>query len=366
MFNRPQLPASGTRPRRPRRPRLMARRAFTLLELLVAAVITAVLAGFIVVIVSNVSGFWTRTAGKLSTEAQARLVLDQLTLDLSSAHYRDDGNVWMAATVLGNTSNSNLWDVRGATAALLKPATAPPGTGLSYNSAAGIASDSFGQAGVWLRYFTTKRGSNLTATTISAPVAVGWQIVRRLSSANTAGADRRYFLHRAESRPAANGPRLGVLEYGFDLTLPAYSANSAPAATNNGSQADDPYAVRSPQSLATMVGENVIDFGVRLHVRDLASPGSLTRIFPTNGRDTTHLASKPPNIGAAATQFPEVVDVMVRILTDEGARLIFALETGKLGVTPPTGLTLQGWWWQIAIANSQVFTRRIVLPSKPL
>src|SRR4051812_27235684 len=53
------------------------RRAFTLIEGMVAAGITALLAGMIVAVVSSVSGFWTPTSGKLSTEAQARYILDQ-------------------------------------------------------------------------------------------------------------------------------------------------------------------------------------------------------------------------------------------------------------------------------------------------
>ena len=88
------------------------------MELMVAAVITAVIVGFIVAIVSKVSGFWTRTSGKLSAGAQARHVLDQLTLDLSSAAYRDDGNVWMAVDVLNNSNGgaTNLWQIASANA----------------------------------------------------------------------------------------------------------------------------------------------------------------------------------------------------------------------------------------------------------
>jgi hypothetical protein len=57
---------------------------------------------------------------------------------------------------------------------------------------------------------------------------------------------------------------------------------------------------------------------------------------------------------------------MVRILTDEGGRLIADLEAGKLGTTPPNGVTAAAWWWQLALAHSQVFTRRIVLVAEPL
>ena len=35
-------------------------------------------------------------------------------------------------------------------------------------------------------------------------------------------------------------------------------------------------------------------------------------------------------------------------------------------VTVPQGVTAQAYWWQLAIANSQVFTRRIVVNAKSL
>ena len=63
---------------------------------------------------------------------------------------------------------------------------------------------------------------------------------------------------------------------------------------------------------------------------------------------------------------PEVVDVMVRILTDEGARLIGTFEQANSPLTLPAGVNAQQYWWQLATAHSQVFTRRIVLPTQPL
>src|SRR5687767_7060627 len=118
------------------------RSAFTLIELLVAAGITALLAGFIAVIVSNVSVVWTRSGNRLGTDAQARIVLDQLQLDLQGALYRDDGNVWFAADVLNNTGNSTLW----------QPAqrNPKPPTNLSLQmTQPNIANARFGVAGVW-------------------------------------------------------------------------------------------------------------------------------------------------------------------------------------------------------------------------
>lgn len=317
-----------------------SRGAFTLVELLVAATITALLAGFIVLVVANVSGFWTRNSGRLSTEAQARYVLDQLTLDLESALYRDDGSVWLAVDVLTEAAGP------------LKPATAL-GTALRYD-APDIAGATFGRSGSWLRFFTSKRGTNLTLAEISAPVAVGWRIVRRTPTVNSR--DPRYFLHRAEVRPAQTGTAPGTLDAGFDITAPAYGGTT-PLPGDSGA-AGDPSSVRTPPRDA-IVGENVIDFGVRLYARD--STGNLAAIFP-QAASTTHRASRPPGVGDPEAQFPEVADVMVRILTEEGARLIAGFEANPPRVTrPPSAATDAQYWWPLALAHSQVFTRRIAL-----
>ncbi|MBC7366068.1 MAG: prepilin-type N-terminal cleavage/methylation domain-containing protein, partial [Undibacterium sp.] len=158
---------------------------FTLLEILVAAAITALLAGFMAVVIGDVAGFWSRTSGRLATEAQARLVLDQLELDLSSASYADDGKTYLAVTVQPVTTTVPGWLSNDQ-----NPARAKPAALSLFMTAPNLADDRnrFGVAGTWLRFFTTARGTNQNAATApfavnaSAPVAVGYQIVRRVIS----------------------------------------------------------------------------------------------------------------------------------------------------------------------------------------
>jgi prepilin-type N-terminal cleavage/methylation domain-containing protein len=304
MFPHPQDFALNSQPRR----RRAARRGFTLIELLVAAVITAVLAGFIVTIVSNVSGFWNRASGRLSTEAQARYILDQLSLDLSSAQFRDDGsNAWMAADVFNNATGvpqNGLWQ---AAAANPKPTTAGA-TGSLNMTTPSIADARFGANGVWLRFFTTKRGSN-TATdnsTLSAPVAVGYQIIRRFSAASPTSQKTAYLFHRAEVRPSTIPPanRPGVLESGYDITSAPYSSTNN--GTNNGATVGDPRSILTPGSrtnFSSVIGENVIDFGVRCYVRDATQPTGLRLIFPASN-DAGGLANA--NSGSPTGALPGV------------------------------------------------------------
>lgn len=333
--------------------------AYSLIELIVAVGITAVVVAFIVTILTNVSGFWSRTSGRLSAEAQARFILDQITLDLQSALYRDDGNAWLAATIPANTNNTGLWSNTQTTGSAVKP---PNATGSLQAIATGnIADARFGVAGTWLRFFTTKRGSNSALTTASAPVAVGYQIVRRATSGNEGrSTDRRYLLHRVEVRPTnASTTRVGTFESGFDIVSAAYLP------TRNTAQTGDPAEIRYP-TINSVIAENVIDFGVRFYVRDAAVTGGLRQVFPLSNATLSYVAKSPPTVADAPDPFPEVADVMIRVLTDEGARMIAGFEAAPQRVTAAVGRTNQQYWWDLALAHSQVFTRRIVLNGRTL
>jgi len=347
-----------------------------MVELLVAASITVLLAGFMAVVVGDVAGYWTRTSGRLTAEAQARIVLDQLTLDLQSAQFADNGNTWLAANVQNATGNIPGWISNDQTPARAKPAA----LSLSMN-AADFSADTnrFGVAGTWLRFFTTARGTNQNtpaapfAVNASAPVAVSYQIVRRVASTSVnAAAKRRYLLHRSMVRPSANGTSIGTLEAGFDITATPYTT----AGTGNAGATGDPRTVRAP-TLDSVLADNVIDFGVRFYVRDAAAPTGLRLVFPANAAGApantplTYLANVPPagnGTASFANRMPDVVDVSVRILTDQGADLINGYEAIVQSVFAPAtpAVTPQQYWWNLALANSRVFTRRIVLRAEPL
>lgn len=359
------------------------RRGFTLIELLIAAALTAAIAAFIVVIVRNVSTTWTRASGRLGADAQARIVLDQIGLDLQGALYRDDGKVWLAAEVLDRTNNAgSLWQ---------EAARNPKPTGTGANGSVALATPSivdarFGKAGMWLRFFTTSRNTNAAEATISAPVAVSYQIVRRFVATNPTNQNTAYLLHRVQTRPAATGvgaaARLGTLEAGYDIVSANYTTSTA--AANNGSQPDDPRAIQiistNPRNLDSVLADNVVDFGIRAYVRDANSPGGLRLVFPANANGQpggtansryrpTLPPGTPPDAANAATIFPDVVDVMIRILTEEGAGQLANIEknqTPALTAPPKYNGNAQAWWWGVVQENSRVYTRRIVLNAKSL
>jgi type II secretory pathway pseudopilin PulG len=295
-----------------------------MIELLVAASITVILAGLMLTVVVSALNSWNRSHGVLEAEAQARQTLDQLASDLQGAIYRNDGNVWLAAAVEDNTATSGgLW--RDASNHP-KPSSVNLGPGL-------LADARFGIAGVWLRFVTTRPAATQSATEPVAPVAVAYQLIRRIP--NDVSGDAHYLLFRSEVAPSV------TFSGGYNLD-PA--ANVAYATT-----------LKQPDKLS-FIADNVIDFGVRLYSRG-ATTGALTPIFPVSNADLTHLASEPPTGADIAKRFPDVADVMIRVLTTEGVRQIQALENNASDGRD---------WWAIATANSKVFTRRIALNPSPL
>ncbi|WP_233246106.1 PilW family protein [Coraliomargarita sinensis] len=81
------------------------RSAFTLIEIMVAAVITVIMIGLVVQITSEVLKIWNRSVGKLSANAEARIAMELLTSDLETALLVNNGQQWMrveAENTVGN------------------------------------------------------------------------------------------------------------------------------------------------------------------------------------------------------------------------------------------------------------------------
>lgn len=346
-------------------PHRSRRAGFTLVELLVASAITVVLAGLMVAILTQVSATWARASGGLVATQQAEQALDLLAQDLQSAVQRGDGQVWLLATVQPDQSGAG--DIGGTLAKwsppIGKPGGAGPGTpdsSLDLAPASGRLEDCrFGMAGVWLRAIAQVADRNDTISNTSAPRAAAYQIVRRAVVDNP-GAAQRYGLFRSEVRPYADtspARERSTFVVGYDLLAPAYNS------TAGGGSLGDAGTVRRPRR-ELLLANDVVDFGVRFY-RPAAGTGQLELLFPTGNSNrgfaaTTDLRATPTNppvpVGEMSYGFPTVVELFIRVLTEEGARQIAALETGQL-----TGRT----WWEIARAHSVVGTRRVALEAAP-
>ena len=84
-------------------------KAFTVLELLVAVSVTALLAGMLLNITSQVVQTQTQASGNLETNQVAQFVLDRIQEDLQCAVFKNDGNVWMAANILDSADELDNW-----------------------------------------------------------------------------------------------------------------------------------------------------------------------------------------------------------------------------------------------------------------
>jgi prepilin-type N-terminal cleavage/methylation domain-containing protein len=92
------------------RTRSTAKRAFTLIEIMVATVIMVVLVGLVIQITSEVLKVWSRSSGKLAANAEARIAMDMITQDLETAVFRNNGLQWLRSeddTVSGPAGTSN-------------------------------------------------------------------------------------------------------------------------------------------------------------------------------------------------------------------------------------------------------------------
>lgn len=318
--------------------------AFTLLELLVAVTLTLGIAAVMLAVTSSTLSLWRRTQDTFTTTSQAKLALDLIERDLQTGVFRRDASTtWLAVNVTNSTGGlaNRGWQF----AARMKPATAdslrlaPDATGGRNPS---VADARFGLSGAWLRLIATN-----VASSGSLPVAVAYQIARRpVSGSNvstTNAAEVRYSLFR--SAVAADV----TFVTGNDvLTGYASSSETAPATRSAAS-------LMNPNTTGDILLPNVVDFGAWLHLRE--SDGGLRRVFPAGAGDLTHTAR---DAGGAAdgNRYPQVVDVMIRVLSEEGARQLAAMEQGRL--SRPAGYASDAaWWWAVVETHSTVHVRRV-------
>ena len=325
---------------------------FTLLELLAAVASGLVLTGAVLAVTAGTLNLWRRVQDGFTAEAQAKIVLDHLARDLQAAVFQPDGQTWLAADILQSAASlaNHGWL---ASPGLMKPATAES---RRYFSTAGaddvmnIAGARFGLSGVWLRLVT----SNVEAGG-SLPVTVSYQLVRRpLSGGISTGnpADVRYTLFR--SAVATDQTFIN----GYDVLAAAYRSTSGQPGL-----ARQPPTLTNPHTTNDALATNVVDFGVWLFVRN--PDGSLRRIFPASETDDTHAARGTPSADDAS-RFPDIALAMLRILTEQGATLIAAMENPGSGVVRPAQYASDAeWWWAVVEANSRVFVQQLEIQTAP-
>ena len=351
-------------------------KGFTVLELLVAVAVTAMLGVMLLTISNQVINTHGRTTADLETNDVANYVLDRIQEDLHCALYRNDGGVWMAATILPDTSNSGEWKNAGATpkpatnSLRLTPRDWPEGAeGDAVVMSSGqlrLADCRFGPAGTWFRFFAQPPQPDTASSGSSGARAISYQIVRHGLTGATASSPR-YQLFRNDVSTKE------TFDAGYDLhpDSGAYAGGgNGPRQTGN--VVNPIFTDGGGRSTDFCLAANVIDFGIRAYVIEPNSAGQrqLLQIFPdanaTSGPQEYLATSTPAHRSDSgsplANAFPDVIDVMVRILTHEGSGALAALEEGL--VPPPSDVDASAYWWQLAEQHSRAYVRRIrILPS---
>ena len=359
-------------------------RGFTVLELIVAVSVTAVLSGMLLLISRQVLETQSVSSAELERNQIAHFVLDQIQEDLQCALYRNDGNVWMAMSLLNQSDNSGSW-IEPKKSSFAKPPLNSlriiesdwPSDDLQDAEIDSLgqgpfAKSRFGLAGTWLRFFTQSPELDPQAKGDGAARAVSYQIIR-YGITGSSNSRKRYHLFRSDVS-AKN-----TFEAGYNLH-PENDSWYGSDASNISVDSNFLGTPRVPSTLINPVIEeggdylptsfslatNIIDFGIRAYHLEKNSfgTGNLVQIFPPIDQDssgnllaeeflaTSHI---PYQVITDPTfyLFPDVVDVMVRVLSEEGASILESFENGDFPNTEEVD------WWSIAEEHSKVYFRRI-------
>ena len=354
------------------------KKGFTVLELLVAVSVTALLAAMLFTITSQVVKTQTQSSGDLETNQVAQFILDRIQEDLQCAIMRNDGNNWFVATVLGEEAPDNSDDPWSEN---LEDNPKPVGFSLRVslrhweeqglevdeilkeNEQGRLTESRFGKRGVWLRFFTQAPEVDPDAQNSGAARAVSYQIIRHGLITDSQDAQPRYQLFRSDvsvENTIKAGYNLnplfdesGNFEYG-QLALNQTGIRQTSLIKNP--------LVKIDGYLPTTfsMAANIIDFGIRAYTIRQRSDGTgyLNQIFP-DVRENGSTDEYELVCSSKADSFPQIVDVMVRILTSEGASVIALFEEGKLPVPSSFKGDTEDYWWELAEENSDVFVRRI-------
>lgn len=286
--------------------RIRAKRAFTLIEVMVATVIMVILVGLVIQITSQVLNVWTQSSGRLSAIAQARIAMDLLTQDLETAVFRNNGYEWLRSendtiSTLGNSTDTVA--LRLFSPALDRPEGPGDICAIAYQ----------------LKYANPVTGSEAAGSPD----------------------DRLFILYRLVVEPADTFNNL--LGDSVQNTLPSRSATSWGADSIVGNDGDN-YLV-----------SNIARFEIEFHVVDDGNTATSTLVPGDTIYGGDDATVGPQSGGADEFKQPlSYAEIRLTVLTDEGADLLQnATNTGQ-DVS------------EIILQHGQLFSRRVYFPARPL
>jgi prepilin-type N-terminal cleavage/methylation domain-containing protein len=296
--------------------------AFTLIEIMVATVVMVVLTGLVIQITSEVLRVWNRSSGKLSANAEARIVMDLLTQDLETAVFRNNGLRWLEAETKSMASVAG-YQPKTINLLLFSPVLDRPLKDKNRNDIPGdICAVQYE-----LLYQNPVSGG------ASKPEENMFALHRRVIDAST-----------TFNQIMGAGNQETFTSWGNGIVTPAGATLSL-----------DPYPAPddSQHYLAGHVANFIVDFYVVDDVGDavkVPSPIKFGGTAPTVGSSAPSLA------------FPlAYAEISLTILSDEGTKLLQNLDANRGG----TGFDFEDGEGIIR-QHGEVFTRRVNFLSRPL
>lgn len=314
------------------RNRSLAKRAFTLIEIMVATVIMVVLVGLVIQITSEVLKVWTRSSGKLSANAEARIAMDMITQDLETAIFRNNKMRWLVA-------EDNL--VTGPTR--LKPLTTK------------------------LLLFTPALdrpkkvpGSGVPGTPIPGDIcAVSYELVYQDPISGLADKlDNVFALHRRliDSKTTFEA----LMGAGNQETFSSWNSAVVPSSV-------PPLKYPKTEDPDFYLSGNVADFKVTFYVVEDGDPATANEFTGTNLRlngesGSATLGAEAVNAPSAMQQPLAYADIRLVVISDEGAEILRNLDLNRSGTGYDDPKTEQ----DVIVEHGEVFIRRVNFMAHPL
>jgi type II secretory pathway pseudopilin PulG len=297
-----------------------SKRAFTLIEIMVATTVMIIMVGLVIQITSQVLDAWNRSSDKLSANAEARITLDLLASDLESALFRKDGLRWLEAIQDDVPNPLHGGTFKTTSLQLFTPALDRPATDANGNDVPGDV------------------------------CAVSYELVYQDPVTGPGGnlQDRVFALHRRLIDPVTTFRSL--LGSGNQEDFDGWgNADSVVSEIPRNSTGGNYPPTSDPENY---LSSNVVDFQIVFYYDDAGSPKILADPVRFGGIDAT------VGPGSAINAPIIYADISLTILSDEAMTLLQTGNTAQAGF----GNDAQAF----VAANSQVFIRRVYFPAEPL
>jgi prepilin-type N-terminal cleavage/methylation domain-containing protein len=382
---------------------------FTLVEILTATAIMAVIVGFVMTIMSQVLDVWNSSSDELELSGQAQVTLDLMKQDIEQAFFRHDGSQWLTLTsevpvAVGSWNTQSYPSLSPSNTTASRLMLFAPTTVRETTDSANPPNPIFGDLCA-IEYRMTY-GPLFPVNKDAQPVLALHRAVLNpeisMLGLNPTG---NFTLMTTSPTP---GP--AILQAGNTTDMDLISAWNAIDLNTQSSGTDLPKSIPSTgpngtgsmnvyggTTLATTILYNVAQFIITVNFYDTTQPSGISAYSYTafryggnqklNGNSTLQPLTFPPipavsPSNPAVDDYPGVLkqlvdttmpapynlayaDITLTLLTDEGS-YAFAKSPSTLQTSnPPLGGGTQSAWTQFLLQYGRTYTERVYFQNTP-